>query len=104
MMMWLGWLGALIVGWTVWTAATSASVSTRTVQGGGALLLSVYAMGHEDYPVLVLALWCAVSPLIASLRRRRAYRRARGVDVMLTCDSFERARRAVKDSVSTHSL
>jgi len=104
MMMWSGWLGALMVGLCFGAGVMGATKGKTMVQISGALLLGGYAAWREDYPVLVLAALCALSTLIAASRRRRKQRRARGVDVTLACDRFERARRAVADSVKTQSI
>lgn len=104
MMMWSGWVGALIVGLCFLVGAMSASVWQRVLQICGALPLVGYAAWRADYPMLALAVLCAAGALIAAWRQRRECRRARSVEVTLACDRFERARRAVKDSVSTESI
>lgn len=101
MSMLLGWIGVLLIGSSMMWGAARASMLKSAIQVTGLLLLGVYAAMRADHPVMVLALVVLTSVLIGHWRGRQDHRRARQVDVTLACDRFERARRAVKESVTT---
>jgi hypothetical protein len=100
MMTLLGWVSVVLLSLSqCWKAGTTKS----GVQVIGGLLLGGYAAARADCPVLGLAVVSMVSGLIRFWRARHGRRRARSVDVTMACDRFERARRAVSESLGTRS-